>query len=226
MADESKQETPEAKPVTMAEAVAVIRKNQEKDFDRNDHAERLKIAIRRSKCGHAGNNPLFGMEFDNPSIEYSLDELKALLPLDRDRLNYNWKNEKKETGGCLAVNRHGLYSIPKSRGRRRPHLNLRQQAIKSESLRVFRQLFTEVSQKLQATCKEQEIEYIGIPDAMLPELRVKAARIAIRTVTVRCRLKARAARRRQDHSRKVNAGLLTKATAEKNYANRGGQYGL
>jgi hypothetical protein len=227
MADEeTKQAAPaEQTPMTMENAVAIIRKNQEKDFDRHDLAERLKIAQRRSKCGHAGNNPLFGMVFDNPSIEYSLDELKALVPLERDRLNYNWVNEKKETSGCLAVNRHGLYSVPKGHGRRKPHMNLRQQAIKSEALRLFKQLMEQAAETLKATCKTEEIEYLGVPESTMQELAQKATRLALRNVMGRRKAKSRADRRRKEHSRKVNAGLLTISTSETRYVNRGGAYG-
>jgi|SRR5208282_1317441 len=224
MTDEAKQEAPaEPTPVTMTDAVVIIRKNQEKDFDRNDHRERLAILKRKSECGTPRNNPLYGMF--NPSLELTLDELKAMVPLERDRLNYNWVNEDKETRGCFSVNRHGLYSLPKMHGRRKPHMNLRQQAIKSEALLIFRQLFNRAAEKLKATCKEQEIEYMGIPDAIIPELSQKATRFAISNVVGRRKVKSRADRRRKEHSRKVNAGLLTISTSEKNYVNQESQYG-
>src|SRR5271166_5875735 len=225
MADEVKQE-PTATPLTMANAVAIIRQNQEKDFDRNDMAERLRVGVRRSKCGHAGNNPLFGMVFDNPSIVYSLDELRQLVPLERDRLNYSFKATKEGgTDGMFAVNRHGLYSVPKPHGRLNRHMNLRQQAIKSEALRVFKALMDKATETLKSVCTTDGIEYLGVPESTTQELAQKAMRFALRNVSGRRKEKSKAAHRRQEHSRKVNAGLLTLATSEKNYVSRGGQYG-
>jgi hypothetical protein len=216
------EQSPKPAP-THEELVAIIRKNQEKDFDRHDRTERLRILIRKSSCGHAGNNPLFGAY--NPSLEYTLEELKVLVPLERDRLNYTWVNEKKKTVGVFAANKHGLYAIPHTRGRRKPHMNHKQQAIKSASIRIFRRLLDETSQSLKATCKDEQIEYLGIPDAMIPELGAKAARIAIREVTAQRKAWSKAKRRRQEHSRKVNAGLLGTSTSEINYVSRKGEYG-
>ena len=210
---------------TKEEVVAQILKQQEAAFDRADLAERLQKAKRLSTCGHIGNNPLFGMEFDNPSIERTLEEMKALIPLERDRLNYNWENKDNGTHGVLAKNKHGLLSVGKQHGRLKPHMNLRQQAIKSASLRIFRELFQSRAELLQATAAAQKIEYLGIPDAMLPKLGKIAAQLAIKEVKAARKLKALRARRVQQHSRKVNAGLLTILTSQKSYINRGGQYG-
>jgi hypothetical protein len=216
-------ETEEQKPPTREEAVAAIAKAQQNDFDRRDREERIAILRRKSDCGHAGNNPLFRLF--NPSIEYTLDELKTLVPLERDRWNYDWVNEKKGTRGAFALNRHGLFSIAKPRGRRHPHMSKIQQAIRSASLRIFRELFAARAEHLKATCEEQNIEYIGMPDAALPEIGQLASRLAMQEVMSKRRLKARKARRRQQHSRKVNAGLLTVSTSDKNYVNKGGEYG-
>ena len=215
----------EQKPApTLAEMVATVRLNQERDFDRRDYARRLKILIRKSTSGKQHNNPLFG--YYNPSIEYSLDELKALIPLDEDRLNYSFQPTKEGgTGGVLAENRHGLYAVPASHGRRKPHMTHRQQAVKSAAIRIFRKLIEATGTTLRATCKEQEIEYLGIPDATIPELGQKATRIAVREVTAQRKAYSRNNRRRQEHSRKVNRGLLTVSTSEVNYVNRGGEYG-
>jgi hypothetical protein len=60
---------------------------------------------------------------------------------------------------------------------------------------------------------------------MIPELGAKAARIAIREVTAQRKAWSKAKRRRQEHSRKVNAGLLGTSTSEINYVNRKGEYG-
>src|ERR1039458_7925064 len=100
--------------------VKLIIEKQLADFDRHDHAERLKIAKRKGAAG----NPLF-IVFNNPSIEFTLDELKVLVPLERDRVNYL----------KLAENAHGLLSIPKQKGRLHPHMSKRKQTLKCESLR-------------------------------------------------------------------------------------------
>jgi hypothetical protein len=211
---------------TKGEVVAMILKQQHEQFVKSDYAERLALAKRLSKNGQPWNNPLHFLQFDNPSIEYSLEELKSLTPpLDRDRLNYEWLNKAKGTAGTLAFNEHGLLSIGKGSGRRKPHMNKHQQSIKSASLRIFRELFTSRAELLQATAAEQKIEYLGIPDAMLPKLGQMAAQLAMKEVKQARRLRSRKARRVQQHSRKVNAGLLTISTSQKTYVNRGGEYG-
>ena len=221
------EQPPKMPASTHEEMVATIRKSQERDFDKHDREERLKILIRKSDCGHAGNNSLFGAY--NPSLEYSLEELKLLVPLERDRLNYNWqkKNEDGEviTEGCYSVNKHGLYSVPRPHGRLHPRMNHRQQAIKSAAIRVFRKLVEATGASLRATCKEQEIEYLGLPDAMIPELGAKAMRIAVREVTASRKFYTRNKRRQQEFARRTNAGLEQKSASAKRYINRGGQYG-
>jgi len=190
--------------------VKLIIENQLKDFDRHDHAERLKIAKRKGAAG----NPLF-IVFNNPSIEFTLDELRALVPLDRDRMKYL----------KLAKNLHGLLSIPKQKGRRNHHMSQRHQALKCESLRVFRDVLEMHVKSFKGICAQNGQEYMGIPDDAIPEISKQAARIAIRNVNETRLRKRTKARRRQEHSRKVNAGLLTKATSETRYVNRGGEYG-
>lgn len=215
---------PQKQP-THEEIVALIRLNQQRDFDRHDHAERLLKAQRKSKCGHAGNNPLFGMTFDDPSIEFSLDELKALIPLDRDRLDYGWVNEDKGTHGVFAENRHGLFSIPKpGRVRRNMHMTKKQQHVKSLSLVIFRQLFEKQSREFEATCKEQNIKYIGLPEEALTELGAKAAQLALAEFKATKKNATRRLRRAQQFQRAVQAGTLTRIS-EKRYINRGGQFG-
>lgn len=215
---------PQPHAPTHEDAVAIVRKNQEKDFDRREHTQRLTILIRKSDCGHAGNNPLFGAY--NPSLEYSLAELRTLTHIE-NRLNYSFEPTKPGgTGGVLAENKYGLYSVPKAptTARKKPHMNHRQQAIKSAAIRIFRKLVEERGTSLRATCKEQEIEYLGLPDAMIPKLGEQATRIAIREITAQRKAYSRNNRRRQEHSRKVNAGLLSVATSETNYVNRRGQF--
>jgi hypothetical protein len=189
-------------------AVRLIVENQLKDYDRNDHAERMKIGRRK-----AANGDLNFILFNNPSIIFTLDELKVLVPLDRDRLHYI----------KLAKNMHGLLSIPKQKGRRNHHMSQHHQALKSESLRVFRNLLETHVAKFKATTADTGVEYSGIPDDVISVIGKQAARIAIRNVNERMFRKRRKARRRQEHSRKVNAGLTV--TSQKRYINRGGPYG-
>lgn len=207
---------PEISPLRMtkAEAVAKILKQQNESFDAADKAERLEVGKRLAKNGRPWNNPLYGL-FEDPSIEYTMEELKVLVPLDRDRLVYK----------TFSKNVHGLLSIGKQKGRRRKRLTKHQQAIKSESLRFFKSLIETRAHELQAVCKNEGIEYLGIPDAMIPEVGALAAKLGMLAVTNRRRQKARKARRRQQFSRKVNAGTITKSTSEKRYVNRGGEFG-
>jgi hypothetical protein len=189
-------------------AVRLIVENQLKDYDRNDHAERMKIGRRK-----AANGDLDFVLFNDPSIIFTLDELKVLIPLDRDRLNYI----------KLAKNHYGLLSIPKQKGRRNHHMSQHHQALKSESLRVFRSLLETHVAKFKATTADTGVEYSGIPDDVISVIGKQAARIAIRNVNEQLFRKRQKARRRQEHSRKVNAGLTV--TSAKRYINRGGPYG-
>ena len=214
---------PAPAPMTREAATAFVLAKQEESYEKADYEERLAVLKRRSENGQPWNNPLFGTY--NPSIEYTHEELKALITLDRDKLNYAWVNEKKNTCGKFAKKRHGLLCIPKQRGRRKPHLTPQQQAIKSESLRIFRSLLEERAEKLQAICKEEKLEYLGVPESAFAELGAKAAKLGMQAVQDKRRRKASKARRRQEHSRKVNAGLITISTSEKRYVNRGGEYG-
>jgi hypothetical protein len=189
-------------------AVRLIVENQLKDYDRNDHTEHMKIGRRKAAHGDPGF-----ILFKDPSIIFTLDELKVLVPLDRDRLNYI----------KLAKNMHGLLSIPKQKGRRNHHMSQHHQALKSESIRVFRNLLETHVAKFKATTADTGVEYSGIPDDVIGVIGKQAARIAIRNVNEALFRKRTKARRRQEHSRKVNAG--TTAVSQKKYVNRGGQYG-
>jgi hypothetical protein len=204
--------TTEQPTPTKAEVVAQILKQQFEQFDKADHAQRLQRGIRK------------GILADNPSIEYSLAELKVLVPLERDRLNYDWVNKDKGTHGVLALNKHGLLSIGKPKGKIKPHMNLHQQAVKSVSLRIFRELFTSRAEMLQATAKAEKLEYLGIPDAMLPKLGKMAAQLAIKEVKAQRRGKRSIRNRMQKASRKVNAGLLA-GNQVRNFIMKGSQYG-
>jgi hypothetical protein len=197
---------------TKAEVVAMILKQQEESFLRADHDERLKIALQRKKTGRYPE--LLGLKFDNPSIEYSLDELKVLVPLERDRMKYI----------KLAMNKHGLLSVGKPHGRLKPRMNKHQQAIKSASLHIFRSLFQSRSELLQATAANEKIEYLGIPDAMLPKLGAIAAQLAMKEVKAKRRSKRDVRKRMQQASRKVNYGLLAGNQAH-NFIMKGNQYG-
>jgi hypothetical protein len=104
-------------------------------------------------------------------------------------------------------------------------MNHRQQAIKSAAIRVFRKLVEATGASLRATCKEQEIEYLGLPDAMIPELGAKAMRIAVREVTASRKFYTSRKRRQQEFTRRTNAGLEQKSASAKRYINRGGQFG-
>lgn len=194
---------PEApKQLTREEAVAKILAQQFEAFDASDYQERFAVAKRKNLA-----------LVSDPSYIPTLDELKAAVPLKRDRFTY-----KK-----LAKNAHGLLSMPKQRGKRKPHLNKHQQSIKSAALRIYRGLLESKSETLRAVCKKEGFEYIGIPESALPALGAQAAKQALREVNELRRSKNRRARRRQQFSRGVNAGLVT--TSEKQYVEKGGQFG-
>lgn len=195
--------TEEAAPVkmTQAEIVAKIKKQQDEAFDKADHAERLTIAMRRGLI--------------NPCIEYTLDELKALVPLKRDRYRLI----------KFAVNRFGLYAGPRPKGKKKPHMSLPAQRIKSASLLIFQRLFKEKAENLEAVCGRENIKYIGVPESAIPEIGARAANLALGAVADDRKRKRKVRRRMQQFQRKVNAGILPGNTGERNYSFRGGEYG-
>ncbi len=199
--------------MTREQAIEFVLAKQNFMFNESDRAERTAVAKRK------------GIEL-NPSIDYTLEELKLKVPLKRDRLNYDWKNEDKGTSGVLAKNKHGLLATPKQKGKRKPHLNQHQQALKSATLLIFRELFEEKAERLKAVCKKEEFEYIGVPESSIPEIGARAAKMAVQVVKNNRRAERDKARRRQDFSRKVNAGTFGNAQpSERAFVNHGGQYG-
>jgi hypothetical protein len=188
--------------MTKEQAVAVLLARQESSFKEADYAERLAIAQRK------------GLDIvEDPSYVPTIEELTAAVPLKRDRLTYK----------VFAKNTHGLLSIPKQRGRRKPHMTKHQQAIKSASLRHFKHLMEEKAERLLAVCAKEGFEYLGVPESAIPEIGKQAAILGMREVNEQRRAKNRKARRRQQFSRGVNTGLT--ATSEKRYVNQGGQFG-
>jgi len=197
---------PEAKPqMTREQAVEYVLGHQIKSFEQNDIKQRIQIALRK------------GIITENPSIEYTLEELKALVPLPHDRWNYI----------KIAKTSQGLLAVPKQRGRRKKHMTKHQQDIKSTSLSIFKQLFAAKAERLKAVCKTEEIEYLGVPDSALPELGTQAAMQALTAVKDKAKRKRDKARRRQKYSRAVNAGIFgMNNPGERNFVEHGGQYGL
>ena len=206
---------PEAKPqMTREQAIELVLGHQTKAFEQHDRNHRLQIALRK------------GIIEADPSVEYTLEELKALVPQPQDRWNYDWVNEEKGTRGVVAKNAHGLLAVPKQRGRRKKHMTKHQQDIKSTSLSIFKQLFAAKAERLKAVCKTEEIEYLGVPDSALPELGKQAAMQALTAVKDKAKRKRDKARRRQKYSRAVNAGIFgMNNPAERNFVEHGGQFG-
>lgn len=202
-------EEPKKPQITREEAVAQIRAIQEKQFKTADYNERLFKARRGYR---SANGKLL---FVGPSVEPTHEELLAMVPLKRDSIRYK----------ILASNKFGLFSVPKSRGRKHPHMNKRQQALKSESLRIFGQLFEEKTANIQAVCTRESIPYLGIPESAIPELGARAGKIAMKNVVAKRKLNTRRHRRQQEFSRAVNGGSLAGNFGERNYVNHGGQFG-
>ena len=205
----------EAKPqMTREQAVAYVLDHQIKSFEQNDIKQRIQLGVRK------------GIITVDPSYEYTLEELKALVPLPQDRYNYDWVNEDKGTRGVVAKNAHGLLAVPKQRGRRKKHMTKHQQDIKSTSLSIFQQLFTEKAERLKAVCKTEEIDYLGVPDSAFRELGKRAAMQALTVVKDKVKRKRDKARRRQKYSRAVNAGIFGNSRpSEKNFVESGNQFG-
>lgn len=196
---------PEAKPqMTREQAIELVLGHQTKAFEQHDRNHRLQIALRK------------GIIEADPSVEYTLEELKALVPQPQDRWNYI----------KIAKTSQGLLAVPKQRGRRKKHMTKHQQDIKSTSLSIFKQLFAAKAERLKAVCKTEEIEYLGVPDSALPELGKQAAMQALTAVKDKAKRKRDKARRRQKYSRAVNAGIFgMNNPGERNFVEHGGQFG-
>lgn len=191
------------KPMTRAEAVAIILAKQEEAFNTSDYNERLAVAKRK------------GLKLvEDPSYIPTIEELKAAVPLKRDRWNYV----------KLAKNSNGLLSVPKPQGRRKPHMTKKSQDIKSAALRIFKGLVADKAERIKAVCAKEGFEYLGIPDSAIPALGAEAAKRGMKEVHERRRAKNRKARRRQKFSRRTNANIPPR-TSEKSYVEKGGQYG-
>jgi hypothetical protein len=197
---------PEAKPqMTREQAIELVLGHQTKAFEQHDRNHRLQIALRK------------GIIEADPSVEYTLEELKALVPQPQDRWNYI----------KIAKTSQGLLAVPKQRGRRKKHMTKHQQDIKSTSLSIFKQLFAAKAERLKAVCKTEEIDYLGVPDSAIPELGARAVKRALTVVKDKAKRKRDKARRRQKYSRAVNAGIFGNSRpGERNFVEHGGQYGL
>ncbi len=206
VAEKAELEAAEAKPqMTREQASELVLGHQTKAFENNDRNHRLQIALRKGSLVEA-----------NPSVEYALEELKALVPQPQDRWNYI----------KIAETSQGLLAVPKQRGRRKKHMTKHQQDIKSASLSIFKRLFAAKAERLKAVCVKEEIEYIGVPESALPELGKQAAMQALTAVKDKAKRKRDKARRRQKYSRAVNAGIFGNSRpGERNFIEHGGQFG-
>jgi hypothetical protein len=190
------------------------RAKQDAAFDQDDYRERLTIAKRLVA---KGKSPLFKLLLD-PVINRppTLAELRVLVPLKRDRLRYI----------KYSLNRHGLYALPKPTVKRiKAHWNKAAQAVKSTALPIFRDLFTAAAEELEATCKQEQIEYLGVPESVGPALAEKAQNFARKSLGARYAAHRRRHNRMQSASRRINAGLMN-GNQTKRFVNRGHQHGF
>lgn len=123
-----------------------------------------------------------------------LDE-KAIIELPGDKFRYV----------KFALNRHGLYSMPRPKGKIKHHWSKRQLQLKDMALMLFRDLFMAYEKQLRV---EQGAAYEGVPNAIVQKLGELAARQASRAVLRNYRLGRKGQRTRQKTARRINFGLL------------------
>lgn len=136
--------------------------------------------------------------FSDPSVQPTLDELRAAVPLEGDTLKYK----------VIARGRLGTLAFPKQTGRRRPHMTKHAQHVKSESLRVFRHLFTNHVHTLEILARKAGEPFNGVPADDLPKLGARAAVLAAKAVKNTRAERRRRARNQQKLSRRINAGVV------------------
>lgn len=216
----------EKKQPTREEIVQQIKGAQARNFQTNDYNRRL-AKVRRSGYVVAVTNSdpeseFFGKTkheriFLHPSVEPSYEELKQMAPEDSDRLNFDWKNEKKGTHGVLATNRAGLFSMGKPRGRKNPHMTKNQQGIKSYSIIAFKELFEARAEVLKKAAADAGEKYVGVAESELAGLAAKAAVIGAKRFKAMKRVRRNEVRRRQNFHQLVNFGLLNGSSGERNF---------
>lgn len=202
-------------PENMVAKIRMMQIQQYADADRNERLTIARRGVRIETVSDYHGKMQFETFILGPSVEPTDTELKALVPLERDRIKYL----------KFATNRHGLFSVPKPHGRRNPHMTKRQQTIKSEAIRIFGRLFADAAKHAQEQCAKDGVTYVGMPDDVIPVLGARAAKIALRVVTGQHKEASRTKRRQQDFSRKVNVGILPRNANARAYVHAGGQYG-
>ena len=192
---------------------------QTHQFEQNDRQARLaklKRSVRVPTYNpETGNTRMALTTFvDDPSWKPSNEELRALVPLPQDSYNYI----------KLATNRHGLYAFPKQKGRRKPHMNQRNQEVRSASLVIFKGLFAKEDNLMRQGAQLAGLPYAGVPEESIDKLGTKSVQLAARQVLRSRRATRRRKNRMQQASRKVNVGILA-GNQVNSYINHGGVYG-
>jgi hypothetical protein len=211
---------------TREEVIATIRAGQEKKLAEADRAIRLAKARRgyRVELTHEDGRPYTEVYVLHPSVEPTDEELRAMVPLPQDRMNFAWENKTKGTKGTVALNAHGLISSGRPTGPRKPHMSKRKMAVHNASLRIYKTLFAEAARAAEVQAKKDNKPYVGIPEEDLKKLGFKALRLGAREVFRSIKAAQRYNRRVKDASRRVNAGLLA-GNQVNGVIRRGGQFG-
>lgn len=216
----------EQKPLTREEVVGKIREGQLQQMASADRERRLKIARRgyRVNLTHDDGRPYTSVVQLGPSVIPTDEELRAMVPMPEDRLNYTWANPKKGTAGVVAENKYGLISVGRPHGRKKPHMSKRKQLVHGASLRIYKKLFAEAVKVAEAAAAKDGKPYAGVPEDYVQTLAAKSLRLGAREVYRSYKAQKRHERRIQQASRSVNNGLLP-GNQVTGYINRGGEYG-
>lgn len=154
--------------------------------------------------------------FKDPSVQITLEELRAAVPLQGDTMRYA---KDKAGNPRMALTKHGFPAGPKGRGRQNPHMTKTAQAIKSRAIIVFRGLFNKRIAELEKAAVASGETFNGIPTADLGPLGARATMIAAGYFRRDFKAGKRAARNRKKLSRAINAGIVPGNTNVARYIN-------
>lgn len=187
----------ETVPASQMVSLEKAREHRETQWNLNADAERLRIARKNGL-------------FSEPSVIPTPEELRAAVTLPGDTIRYR----------KLATDKHGLLSLSKPpKGRKNPHMTPRQQRAKAAGILAFGRVFRNRFHNLSDKAKAEGTEFKGVPVKELSAIGARAAMVGFADNKRNLRAAARKARKRQELSRKINAGTLPGNTNVRRYVN-------
>lgn len=160
-------------------------------------------AVQGSRMVQARERGL-SVAFD-PSVVLTPAELVAMVPLEGDDIRYAKDADGKPR---MATNKYGMFSWPKQRGRRRPHMTKHAQAVKSSAIRIFKGLFAKRIIELEAAAVQSGETFNGIPNDALPAIGARATILASKGIADNRKARRRRMRNESKLQRRINTGVI------------------